>query len=106
MSNCHIAQTADSHQRTIAKTLTWRVLSLGITATVAWFLTREVYFAACLGAVDTCVKLGGYYFHERIWELNRFGRTPLSVAGRTSDLVTGKAKENRKWRRLSSLKRT
>jgi uncharacterized membrane protein len=101
--NHHLTTGAvDSRQRTLVKTLTYRLLGMGITAAVAWFLTREVYFAASLGVLDTVVKLGGYYLHERAWELTSFGRGPSSRPGR----VTNGGKENRKWRRLTSLKRT
>lgn len=64
----------DSHQRTLLKTLTYRLLGTASTAGLAWLMTREVCLAASLGLLDLCLKLGGYYLHERLWELTSFGR--------------------------------
>jgi len=64
----------DSHARTIAKTLTWRTLSLVITASIAWIITREASFAVKIGVLDFCIKLGSYYLHERVWNHADFGR--------------------------------
>jgi uncharacterized membrane protein len=59
--------------RALAKATTWRVLATGITAGCAWLVTGEVLFAASIGALDTCVKLGGYYLHERLWDRMELG---------------------------------
>ena len=94
----------DSYHRSLAKTLTYRLLGMVITAGVAWLLTREMCFAACVGVLDTCVKFGGYYLHERIWELTNFGRTPYAASGRV--LSTEKGREDRKWRWVALFKKT
>ncbi len=57
----------ESHSRTIAKALSWRFIATLITFTVAWIITRELTFAAEIGLADTIIKLGAYYFHERLW---------------------------------------
>ena len=64
----------ESHARTIAKALSWRFIATLITFTVAWIVTRELTFAAEIGLADTIIKLGAYYFHERLWIRVKFGK--------------------------------
>ena len=65
----------ESHRRSIIKTLSWRVLATAITAGVAFVVTGELRFAAAIGALDTFLKLGIYYTHERVWNRLNFGRS-------------------------------
>ena len=64
----------DSHFRTIAKALSWRVIATLVTFSVAWLVTGELTFAAEIGIIDTFIKLGAYYFHERAWIGVKFGK--------------------------------
>ena len=64
----------DTHGRSIVKALSYRVIGLLVTAGVALVVTRDLRFAAAIGAVDTLVKLGVYYAHERAWNRVGFGR--------------------------------
>ena len=68
----------DSHGRTIMKALSWRVIATFVTFTVAWIITHELKFAAEIGLIDTFIKLGAYYLHERTWMRVKFGalKTP------------------------------
>lgn len=66
--------TPDSPGRSIAKSLSWRVIATFVTATVAYAVTRELEFAAAVGAIDTLIKLLAYYGHERLWNRVRLGR--------------------------------
>ena len=64
----------ESHYRSIVKTLTWRVLATAITFSVAWILLGKLGKAAEIGILDTLIKLGAYYSHERAWNLLQFGK--------------------------------
>lgn len=64
----------DAPIRSIAKALSWRILALLITASVVWAVTGELRLAAAIGVADTCVKLGVYYGHERVWNRVSMGR--------------------------------
>ncbi len=64
----------ESHTRTIFKTLSWRFVATLITFTVAWVVTGKLTFAAEIGLMDTIIKLGAYYFHERLWIQVSFGK--------------------------------
>ncbi len=64
----------DSRSRSIVKALSWRGVAMIITTSIAWVITNDIHFAATIGVVDTLVKLGGYYMHERMWNRIQFGR--------------------------------
>ena len=64
----------ESHLRSIAKAITWRAGGTVVTFVVAWILTRRFELAAQIGILDTIVKLGAFYVHERIWNRMEFGK--------------------------------
>ena len=64
----------ETRSRSIVKALTWRVTGLVITTTIVWVATRKMELAASGGIVDTAIKLGAYYVHERTWLKVAFGR--------------------------------
>jgi uncharacterized membrane protein len=45
-----------------------------ITACVALLITGKVELALSIGLLDTAIKLGAYYGHERVWNRLSFGR--------------------------------
>ena len=64
----------ESHIRSIAKAMTWRAGGTVVTFAVAWILTRKFELAAQIGVLDTAVKIGAFYFHERLWNRLNFGK--------------------------------
>ncbi len=64
----------ESHVRTIMKAFSWRFIATIITFAVAWIVTKELTFAVEIGIADTLIKLGIYYFHERMWIRVKFGK--------------------------------
>jgi uncharacterized membrane protein len=64
----------ESHFRSIAKAMTWRAGGTVVTAAVVWLLTRNFELAAQIGVLDTAIKIGAYYFHERLWNRLNFGK--------------------------------
>ena len=67
----------ESHIRTIIKAFSWRFIATLVTFTVAWVVIKELRFAAEIGIADTLIKLGAYYFHERVWIGVSFGKKKL-----------------------------
>ncbi len=65
----------ESRRRTIVKSISYRVLGGFITLGVVLVATGEVSAAAAIGLADTLVKVGAFYFHERLWLRIDFGRT-------------------------------
>jgi len=64
----------ETRRRSLAKSLSWRILAGFITAGVALAMTGQLDFAAKIGAVDTTVKLAIYFLHERVWNKIPYGR--------------------------------
>tara|TARA_B100001250_G_C19373018_1_gene602821 strand:- start:138 stop:338 length:201 start_codon:yes stop_codon:yes gene_type:complete len=59
--------SADTQKRTIAKTITWRILASLTTFIIAWILTGDFLIGASIGSLEAVAKIFLYYFHERIW---------------------------------------
>lgn len=57
-----------------AKAITWRAGGTVVTFAVAWILTGNVSLSAGIGLLDTVIKIGAYYVHERLWIRVKFGR--------------------------------
>ena len=68
------ALATESHLRSLIKALSWRVTALIITVAVVKVVTGDTGVAAAVGGADALVKIGLYYFHERIWNRIRLGR--------------------------------
>jgi uncharacterized membrane protein len=64
----------ESHYRSIVKAITWRTGGTVVTFAVAWILTGNVSLSAGIGLLDTVIKIGAYYVHERLWIRVKFGR--------------------------------
>jgi uncharacterized membrane protein len=41
---------------------------------VAWSLTGSLDLATKIGIVDTAIKIGAFYIHERLWIRLDFGK--------------------------------
>ena len=69
-----MAQGLDTHKRSIAKSISWRILAGIITMCVALVMTGKPDFAMQIGLADTLTPLLIYYLHERAWDRITFGR--------------------------------
>ena len=57
----------ESHSRSIAKGVTWRVVASGTTMLIVFIMTGNLELVASVGAVDVTIKILFYYLHERAW---------------------------------------
>ncbi len=64
----------ESHYRSIVKAITWRTGGTVVTFAVAWILTGNISLSAGIGILDTVIKIGAYYVHERLWIRVKFGK--------------------------------
>ena len=64
----------DAPKRSIAKTLSWRVISLTIVFFVSLVVTKSATIAVSISAFDAIIKMAVYYLHERMWTHVRWGR--------------------------------
>ena len=65
----------ESHARSIAKAVSYRVLGSASTALIVFAISGRLSVSAGAGAADAVIKLGLYFIHERIWAHIPFGRS-------------------------------
>jgi uncharacterized membrane protein len=64
----------ETHFRSVLKAVSWRFGGTIVTVTIAWLLLGTFDMAAKIGLLDTAVKIGAFYAHERIWGKIKFGK--------------------------------
>jgi len=64
----------DSRRRSLAKTVTWRVVATLGTVILVFILTGKLILAFGFGVVDGVFKTALYYLHERAWDGIRWGK--------------------------------
>ena len=64
----------ETHLRSIVKAVTWRAGGTLVTFLVTLAISKEIELAAKVGLLDTLVKIGAFYFHERLWHRVDFGK--------------------------------
>jgi len=68
-------QPHESHPRSVAKSVSYRVLSLSVDSAVAYFFTRDVALSAGIVILVNTYSTLLYYFHERAWAHVHWGRS-------------------------------
>ena len=63
----------ESHKRSIAKAVSWRMIAVIITTVTVYFFTKEIALSLGAGFVDSAIKIFAYYGHERMWNRIDFG---------------------------------
>ena len=66
----------ESRSRSIAKTLSWRVIASVTTGLLVWLFFRDIATSAALAGIDFFAKMGLYYLHERGWAGIAWGHRP------------------------------
>lgn len=60
--------------RSLVKTITWRLLGSFDTFLLSWLITGKAKLALSIASVEVLTKLILYYWHERVWNLVKWGR--------------------------------
>ena len=68
-------KTKDSPQRSILKTISWRVLATTATMIIIYVISGSLDWAIMGGIFDVVVKLVLYYAHERLWTNIEWGKS-------------------------------
>jgi len=74
------AMFRETHSRSIAKALSWRILGSVATTVLVFVFTRRVVVSLAVGAVEFLAKIGLFWVHERAWDRLRFGRREVEPA--------------------------
>jgi len=64
----------ESHFQSILKAVSWRTGSTAVTFAVALTVSGNLDIAVRVGLLDTIVKIGVFYLHERLWHRISFGQ--------------------------------
>ncbi len=76
----------DTLQRSLVKTITWRIAATLITFATVYTFTGQLNKSTGITLVAAALLAVGYYFNERIWDNIEWGRRTHAVA-RTSRRV-------------------
>jgi uncharacterized membrane protein len=60
--------------RSLAKAISYRVVSSLVTRSIFFGATQRVRLAVALALIESIVKIGIFYIHERTWMKIAFGR--------------------------------
>lgn len=60
--------------RSIAKAFSWRVIGTLDTLIISYILTGKISLAASIASIDFVTKMILYFFHERLWNLIKWGK--------------------------------
>jgi len=61
-------------KRSLAKTISWRVIATTDTFILAWIFTSDEVIAASIAGLEVMTKLVLYYLHERGWSSLEWGQ--------------------------------
>lgn len=64
----------ETQRRSIAKTLSFRIIATATTMVLVWIFTGSLTLAGVIGGLEMVSKLLIYYFHERLWNRISWGR--------------------------------
>ncbi len=84
----------ETNKRSIAKGISWRVVATSTTIAIVYFFFDRLDLAIAAGMIETVLKVGLYWAHERAWFKVQWGRkkiepfnlwfTGLPLSGKTT----------------------
>jgi len=84
----------ETNKRSIVKGISWRVIATTTTITIVYFFFDRLDLAIAAGMIETVLKVGLYWLHERLWFKVRWGKkktepfnlwfTGLPLSGKTT----------------------
>ena len=72
----------ETHGRSLAKALSWRILGTLATSVLVFLFTRELVLSLAVGGVEFVSKIGLFWLHERVWDRLQYGK---QMAGSPTD---------------------
>jgi uncharacterized membrane protein len=87
----------ESHARSLAKAVSWRITGTFDTLIVSFFITGRLALAGAIAATEFLTKILLYYLHERAWTYlpYRFEWLSALLPRRRASLDAGKDKAAR-----------
>jgi adenylylsulfate kinase len=70
----------ESHSRSMAKAISWRIFGTLVTAALVFVFTRQLVLSLTVGAVEFFSKIGLFWLHERLWDRLAWGKQRVAPA--------------------------
>lgn len=70
----------ETHARSVAKALSWRMMGTLATALLVLAFTKKLGLSLAVGALEFVSKIGLFWMHERVWDRLRFGKKEIAPA--------------------------
>ncbi len=67
----------DTNKRSIIKGISWRAVATTTTIAIVYFFFDRLDLAIAAGMIETVLKVGLYWMHERAWFKVRWGRKKI-----------------------------
>jgi uncharacterized membrane protein len=74
-------RAGDSHPRSIAKAISWRITGSVDTFVLSLIFTGSVKLAGSIAISEMATKMVLYYLHERAWSGIRWNQSGQSAGG-------------------------
>jgi len=63
----------ETRKRSVAKSIVWRFICIVVSIVTSFLLTARWDVAVAIGGIYNVITMILYYFHERIWNLVKWG---------------------------------
>jgi uncharacterized membrane protein len=63
----------ETRKRSVAKSIMWRFICVVVSIVTSFLLTGRWDVAVAIGSIYNVITMILYYFHERIWNLVKWG---------------------------------
>ncbi len=73
-SDLDVCSLQERPERSILKSITWRIVGTADTVIISWIVTGALTLAFSIGFVELLSKMLLYFVHERIWNKVRWGK--------------------------------
>ena len=70
----------ESHSRSVAKAVSWRIFGTIVTTALVFVVTRRLVLSLAVGAVEFVAKIGLFWLHERLWDRLAWGKERIAPA--------------------------
>ncbi|MBC8525737.1 MAG: DUF2061 domain-containing protein [Candidatus Cloacimonetes bacterium] len=64
----------EKHQRTIIKTISFRIIASLLTIMIVFAFTKNTTISISVGIIEAISKMIFYYIHERFWNKISWGK--------------------------------
>jgi len=64
----------ETRKRSLAKSITWRIICIAVSIITAYFLTGKIDVSVAIGTIYNAITMILYYFHERFWNKLEWGK--------------------------------